>query len=65
MVLPRHAGKVPVIDEEATLRFVSQFTGPIHHLTVPQLRRLARERGLSRQLYTYGRRADLIEALNQ
>jgi hypothetical protein len=33
--------------------------------TVPQLRRMARERGLSRKLYTYGRRDELIEALNQ
>jgi hypothetical protein len=77
MVLPRHAGKVPVIDEEATLHYVTQPTGPapavpafepipvLDLLTVPQLRRMARERGLSRQLYTYGRRADLIGALNQ
>jgi hypothetical protein len=75
MVLPRHAGKVPVIDEEATLRFVSQPTSPapavpvfeptdvLGLLNVPQLRRLARERGLSRKLYTYGRRDELIGAL--
>lgn len=35
------------------------------NLAVPQLRRLARERGLSRKLYTYGRRGELVEALSQ
>jgi hypothetical protein len=65
------------IPAAALLHYVTQPTGPapavpvfeptdvLDLLTVPQLRRMARERGLSRQLYTYGRRADLIGALNQ
>jgi hypothetical protein len=65
------------IPPAAQLHYVTQPTGPapavpvfeptdaLDLLTVPQLRRLARERGLSRQLYTYGRRADLIEVLNR
>jgi hypothetical protein len=68
---------LPGIPAAALLHYVTQPTGPapavpafepipvFEHLNVPQLRRLARERGLSRQLYTYGRRADLIGALNQ
>jgi hypothetical protein len=65
------------IPATALLHYVTQPTGPapavpvfkptdfLYLLNVPQLRRLARERGLSRKLYTYGRRADLIGALNQ